>query len=241
MSSLYLRDLLARLALSAKVREFLDRVQAGRFPVDCGGLEGSLPALLAALCRERTGVQLFVVVPTDLEAEGFARDLGLAGVEAESFPWWGTAAYRPLSPRSPVFGERSAALARALGRADGVPGSPAMVVVASQRAALTPVPPPEYFRGLLKDIARGQSFDPGTVAGRLASFGYLRVPRVSLPGEFAMRGEVLDVFMPGDVEAYRVVFAFDKVEGIRRFDPADQGSRPEKMDRLTLRPVKEIV
>ncbi|HRZ90154.1 MAG TPA: hypothetical protein P5117_11805, partial [Spirochaetia bacterium] len=148
MKSLYLLDVLTRLESSAPVGDFLARLADGRFPVDCGGLEGAYTALLAALCRERLGTPVFVVAPTDLEAEAFARDLGLAGVDAESFPWWGTAAYRPVSPRAPVFGERSAALARALGRASGASGgdsSRPVVVVASQRAALTPVPPPDYF------------------------------------------------------------------------------------------------
>ncbi len=244
MKSLYLLDVLTRLESSAPVGDFLARMADGRFPVDCGGLEGAYTALLAALSRERLGTPVFVVAPTDLEAEAFARDLDLAGVEAETFPWWGTAAYRPVSPRAPVFGERSAALARALGRASGASegdSSRPVVVVASQRAALTPVPPPDYFGSLLVALERGQSFDPEAVAERLSTYGYLRVPRVSLPGEYALRGEVLDLFMPGDEEAWRVVFEFDAVEEIRRFDPADQGSRPSREERVTLRPVKEVV
>jgi transcription-repair coupling factor (superfamily II helicase) len=47
--------------------------------------------------------------------------------------------------------------------------------------------------------------------------------------------------MPGDEEAFRIVFEFDTVEEIRRFDPADQSSRPEREGQVTLRPVKEIV
>ena len=244
MKSLYLLDVLNRLESSAPVREFLARVSAGRFPVDCGGLEGAYTAFLAAFCRKRLDLPVLAIVPTDLEAEALARDLGLAGVEAESFPWWGTAAYRPVSPRAPVFGERSAALARALGRADGASegsSGKAVVLVASQRAALTPVPPPEYFGNLLLSLERGQSFDPEAIVERLSSYGYLRVPRVSLPGEFALRGEVLDLYMPGDEEAWRVVFEFDAIEEIRRFDPADQSSRASREERVVLRPVKEVV
>ena len=244
MKSLYLLDVLARLESAAPVREFLSRVADARFPIDCGGLEGSYTALLAALCREKLGFPLLAIVPTDMEAEAFAQDLKLAGVGAESFPWWGTAAYRPVSPRAPVFGERSAALARVLGRgqggSEGKPGQ-AVVIVASQRAALAPVPPPDYFGRLLLTLERGQSFDPEAVAERLSLYGYLRVPRVSLPGEFALRGEVLDLYMPGDEEAWRLVFEFDSVEEIRRFDPGDQSSRISREERLSVRPVKEVI
>lgn len=237
MNSLHFHDVLSLLETAFPVQEFLSRVSRGDFPVDCGELEGSYPALLAAITRKRLDLPLFVILPTDADAESFARDLALAGAEAASFPWWGTAAYRPVSPRAPVFGERTSALARALGRS----GSPASIVVASQRAVLTPVPPRDYFESLLTPLRKGQSLDPEAIAARLAAYGYLRVPRVSLPGEFALRGEVLDLYMPGDEEAYRVVFEFDEVEEIRRFDPADQSSRANGSDEVVIRPVKEVI
>ena len=54
---------------------------------------------------------------------------------------------------------------------------------------------------------------------------YLRVPRVSSPGEFALRGEVLDVGVPGkDGDAVRVVFEFDEIEEIKLFDMTSQSS-----------------
>jgi transcription-repair coupling factor (superfamily II helicase) len=237
MNSLYFRDVLSRLETASPVKEFLSRLSRGAFPVDCGELEGSYPALLAAITQKCLGIPLLIIVPTDMEAESFARDLELAGLEAESFPWWGTAAYRPVSPHAPVFGERTAALARALGNS----GKDASVVVASQRAVLTPVPPRDYFEKLLFTLRKGQTLDPEAIAGKLSAYGYLRVPRVSLPGEFAMRGEVLDLYMPGDEDAYRVVFGFDVVEEIKRFDPADQSSHVDASGLLTIRPVKELV
>ena len=84
--------------------------------------------------------------------------------------------------------------------------------VISQRALLTPVPPADYVKSLVFTIKKGQTFDPTNVAEKLSQLGYLRVPRVTVRGEFTLRGEVLDIFMPGEEFAHRIVFDFDEVE-----------------------------
>ena len=68
MKSLYLLDVLTRLESSAPVGDFLARMADGRFPVDCGGVEGAYTALLAALCRmpveRQWGQRVFAHSPT---------------------------------------------------------------------------------------------------------------------------------------------------------------------------------
>jgi len=64
---------------------------------------------------------------------------------------------------------------------------------------------------------------------------------VQVHGEFALRGEVLDIFMGGDEDAYRVLFDFDRIESIKRFDPAMQGTGDLKFSQLVIRPVRELV
>ncbi len=237
MKPLYETAIWKRLRGHGPVRDFLGRLGSGGFPVDCVQHEGSFAAMLASLSVLETSSPVLAVLPTDLEAEAFARDCELCGVPAETFPWWHTAAYRPVSPRAPVFGERAAALARALSVGEDRP----RVIVAAMRAVVTPVPPRSYFEGLMKLVRVGDTLDPVATETLLESYGYVRVPRVSLPGEFALRGEVLDVFMPGDETAVRVVFDFDKVDEIRRFDPIDQSSTKEKVREAAIRPGKEVV
>jgi transcription-repair coupling factor (superfamily II helicase) len=173
------------------------------------------------------------VLPSDQEAEAFENDLLLLGIEVESLPWWHTAAYRHATTRAHAFGERAACLARlVLGDC--------RIVVASQRAFVTPVPPREAFAPLVFALESGGSIDPTAVGDRLSSYGYLRVPRVSLPGEYALRGEVLDMYMPGDEEAFRIVFEYDRIERISTFDPALQ-SGTGLIARVAVRPMKEVV
>jgi len=245
MNSLRLENVSKRLLRHEPVAEALVRLDSGPFPIDCSELEMPFAAFIvaAAVRREASRAKkpgarcrrILVVTPTDAEAESFAADCEAAGVAAMVFPWWKTAAYRPVEPRSAAFGQRAASLALLLD--DEGP----RVIVAGQRAAMTPVPPRASFeRGLFR-VRKGDTIDAGAVADRLASWGYLRVPRVSLQGEFALRGEVLDVYMPGDESALRLVFEYDVVEELKRFEPVSQASEPERPTSVLLRPAREFV
>jgi transcription-repair coupling factor (superfamily II helicase) len=201
--------------------------------VDVGEAEGPFVAVMAAEASRVSRGTVLVVLPTDQEAEALEGDLSLFGVRPVILPWWRTAAYRPASPRARVFGERAACLSRlCLGDAK--------VVVASQRAFVTPVPPRDAFAPLAILLEKGGSIDPTTVGDRLSAYGYLRVPRVSLPGEFALRGEVLDLYMPGDEDAVRIVFEYDRIEKIASFDPSLQSSSCA-LECVAVRPMKELL
>jgi transcription-repair coupling factor (superfamily II helicase) len=238
MNTLRPQEALARLRSHAPILELLSRLEKGPFPVDIGEAEGPFGAVVVAEIARKAAEgavasSVLAVVPTDQEAEALEGDLLLLGASPILLPWWRTAAYRPASPRARVFGERAACLSRlCLGDAH--------VVVASQRAFVTPVPPLEFFTPLTLLLEVGGSLDPAAVGGRLADFGYLRVPRVSLPGEFALRGEVLDLFMPGDEEAIRAVFEYSTIERISSFDPVLQSSSAS-LKRVAVRPMKELV
>lgn len=197
--------------------------------------EAELPflAMTAAALYRFEGKKLCVVVPTDQEAENFIRDMGFFNASAGILPWWQTGAYRSVSVRSRIFGERVRTLA------DLVHGK-APLVVASVRAFMTPVPPRSYLAEKLIILKRSSKFDPEHIADRLSQYGYLRVPRVSLPGEYALRGEVLDLYMPGDDSALRIQFEFDMIEKITAFDPGTQ-TAVKKLDSILLRPIKEVM
>jgi len=209
------------------------RIGEASFPIDLAEAENSFLALLMAALRKKTGKSLLIVLPTDHEAEDFSSDLAFFGIGSRILPWWNTAAYRPAAVRSRVFGERASVFADLESRKPGV-------FVASHRAFITPAPPKAYFSKLLIALRQGQAFQPEAITDRLGAYGYLRVPRVALPGEFAQRGEVLDVFMPGDPQAIRIQFAYDAIEKITRFD-ANSQSGHERIDSCVLRPLKEIV
>ncbi|HOT63374.1 MAG TPA: transcription-repair coupling factor, partial [Treponemataceae bacterium] len=220
-----------------EMTDALARLDGRHWPYEIEGAQGGLLGFFLAEYVERIRGRILVVVPTEKELEALRADLDLAGLDAEVLPWWGTIAYRPAPVGFLVFGQRVARLAALL---DGQAADAGRVLAMTQRAFLTPVPPPEYLRSLLFPVKKGDRFDPAELAERLARAGYTRVPRVTVHGEFALRGEVLDVFMPGEAEAHRITFDFDAVEHIRSFDPATQSSTGS-VDSLAVYPMREVV
>jgi transcription-repair coupling factor (superfamily II helicase) len=234
MRTLFRKELDRFFSTSKAFRELRTAFERPEARISVSGPRGAfLPLLIGELHGRRKAVSL-VVTPTEREAENVQQDLaGYTDVGVELFPWWGTAAYDGASPSASLFGDRVHVLSRLLA------GDP-LLVVAPLRAFLAPVPDPAYFRGQRLAVERGTAFDPQWTARRLAEMGYLRVPHVSIRGEFAVRGEVVDVFVPGHDRAVRITLDFDQVGDIRWFDPLDQSSTGS-IPRIDIPPAREVV
>ena len=233
MNTLSFPSLRAKIASSSSVRAILKALEEKKFPLEIEHAEGAFPGILISLIFAAHGGKILVVVPTDTEAALLERDLESAASPAVLFPWWGGMPYRDMAPQSAVFGERMRVLS---GLTTGKGG----IVIVPERALLTALPPPEYIRRLLVTLKPGGAIDTTGLAETMVSYGYTRVPRVQVRGEFALRGEVLDILMGDESEAYRILFDFDQIESIRRFDPLSQ-SGLEKEKELVIHPLKELV
>ncbi len=228
------------------------------FPADVFGLRGSLTGFYVSQYIERkhilrlnnaqynqkfTSVQedCVIIVPSTREAMECESDLrSILGDEADLFilPWWDMVPYRPSAKGAQIFGKRAGVLYRMAVR-NGIRNKPRIFIV-PYRSFVSPLPPPSYIKGLGFSITRKHSFDSAAVAEKLVELGYMRVSRVSGRGEFALRGEVLDIFLPGEENPYRITFEFDDVEQIKTFDIETQGSM-EKLESVFIYPMKEVV
>ena len=234
MNTLSFPELLEKTSASKSVSSLLSALREETFPIEIEGSEGSFTALLLAKAFSCTKGRFFALVPQENDADELMSDLASSGIPCMKFPWWGTAPYRELKPFSPVFSERAKVLSAL---ANGESG----IVIIPQRALVTPVPSGDYIKSLLVTLKPGGRIDTAALAKTLVSYGYTRVPRVQVHGEFALRGEVLDIFMGGDEDAYRVLFDFDTIESIKQFDPAMQGTGSQKFPQLVIRPTRELV
>ena len=233
-------------------------LQKKRFPYHVHGLSGGVFAFFLAEYVRRFDSNLCIIVPTEKEVDVLRADLDIAGLQARMLPWWGNIAYRPVRNSAPVFAERAQTLgelcfgstAELSSSKSSKVSSPAFAVVEkpltvmTQRAFLTPVPPPDYLKTLTCTLYKGKEIDTEKIAALLVRWGYTRVPRVSVRGEFALRGEVLDVCAAANKgsqhTAYRIQFDFTTVEKIKSFDMHTQASA-EEFDSLTLYPMKEVI
>jgi transcription-repair coupling factor (superfamily II helicase) len=234
MTNLFRKQIDLHFQRSKPFRAVLEAQRRDGKGVRVHGPKGAYLSLaLERLHREaQSGISL-VVVPTEIEAEAIVQDVESFGAaRSVLFPWWGTASYEGASPLPSLFGERVSTLFR-------MAGGEEFLVVAPLRAFLTPVPAPGYLADHTLRVRKGQKLDPQQTASRLAAAGYLRVPTVSIHGEFALRGEVMDVFVPGQELATRLTLDFDTVSTIRKFDPINQGST-ETLEKIDITPSREV-
>ena len=190
---------------------------------------GVRPLLLAALARSRP---LLVVVESEDEVGGLADDLdelgeGLLVLRNPTLDLFQEEDEQDLDP-----GVRIGARLRVL---FALAREPAVAVVTSVTALLQRLPGPD--RGSLGglELRHGTELDPAQLVRRLAEAGHTRVPVVEAPGEFALRGGILDVFPLGAAAPVRIELLGEAVESLRTFDPASQrGSGPVESYTLQL-------
>ncbi|MCQ2591640.1 MAG: transcription-repair coupling factor [Treponema sp.] len=193
------------------------------------------------------------VVPTDFEANNLYSDISAINPDAEIyvFPSWGTIPYRPTAKGSVVFGKRAAFLSKLCqdknaneyininaGQKKEVHNK---IFIMPQRAFISKFPNPDYIKSLSFSLEKGDSIDTTSIAQKLSQMGYLRVSRVNVRGEFSLRGEVLDIFLPLDEYPTRVIFDFDEIEAFKEFEVDTQTTVPTTKTQITVSPMKEII
>jgi len=207
------------------------------------GAPGGVDALvLAELAQARgqagEGAVLFVG-RDDVAAARMADalDFFAPGLSVLQFPAWDCLPYDRVSPNAEVVGRRIDTLTRVL--KDDTNGSSCPVVLTTVSALLQRVPPRDAFEGSVLEVSPGQRIDPAAIMEFLVENGYGRAETVMEPGEFAVRGGIIDVFPPGHGNPLRLDFFGDELETIRAFDSVDQRTT-ERQQTCSLKPVSEV-
>jgi len=200
-----------------------------------GAPEGVDALLLVRRLGEQSGPVLHVA-RDDGRLAGLAEAIGFFGPEVEvvSLPAWDCLPYDRVSPNGGIIAERIAALSRLQAEPDKK-----RIVLTTVNAALQKVPPRAALAGSGMRLAKGDSLSPEDLAAFLAADGYNRTGTVMEPGEFSVRGGILDVFPAGEALPVRLDFFGDSLESIRRFDPETQRSG-EAVSVLDFHPASEV-
>ncbi len=101
------------------------------------------------------------------------------------------------------------------------------------------VPSPEFLEGYELNLARGADMAPDLVLDQAIEWGYTRASLVSIPGDIAVRGDILDIFCPGYARPVRLEFFGDTLEDIRLFDASSQRSLGS-LQEVTILPVTPL-
>jgi len=190
-----------------------------------------------------TSQDLLIIVPSEYEANNLYNDLTTICENAEIFVFtaWGTVPYRPAATGSLVFGTRAGVLSKILNKNQTINfNQKNRIFIATQRSLLSALPKPDYLQKQSFTLSKKDQLDTTNIASKLAEIGYVRVPRVTVRGEFSLRGEVLDIFLPAEENAIRIIFDFDEIESIKTFD-TDTQVTIENKESVLIYPMREII
>jgi transcription-repair coupling factor (superfamily II helicase) len=210
------------------------------------GLTPPAKALFVAAAAQAMphGAVLYVV-PSDADLDVAVSDtcLFLAALEGMSdaaadravfaFPSHEVDPYRGMSPHIGVTSARARAL-------QALSAGNARVIVASAAALLPKVSAPGRLRNSTIELKPGQEISPTALAEILVDAGFSREDPADEPGEFALRGGILDVYPSHEPQPVRLEFIGDTIETLRTYDPATQRSTAP-IDQMTIVPLRDVL
>src|SRR5258706_10950149 len=230
------------------VQALCAKLTGGKTPIAASGLWGSSAPILAGLIANKLDQPLLYVVAHGDQADDAVDDMEtILGTTPTLFPAWETLPGEGAGA-SEISAERArlcAALIEAKGglstthptssgesHADAsvgmAPGQARQasplnegygpIIIAPIQALMQPVPTPASLEAHTITLRVGDTRDPESLARELIDRGFERLDQVEEPGDFALRGGILDIFWSPDIDPARIEFFGDQVESIRRFE-----------------------
>ncbi len=196
-----------------------------------------LAQLVGEAAAEKAPGTLLHVARDDRRVEALEQGLSFFApqVRVISFPAWDTVPYDRVGPTADIVARRMAALAKLALAAHKHP----TVVLTTVNAILQRIPSRAFIKQTTKAMAPGQRVDMARLTQRLARMGYTRSGTVMEPGEYAVRGGILDLYPPGRSSPVRLDFFGDTLESIKAFDVTTQRTT-KAVQKLALMPVSEV-
>jgi transcription-repair coupling factor (superfamily II helicase) len=187
---------------------------------------GSADAVLLAQLAEREKAlgRLTAVVTSDAaDAQRLMDEVAFfaPGLRCAIFPDWETLPYDTFSPHQDLISERLATLWR-ISQRDKAEGADLVFIPAT--TALYRLAPPSFLAGYTFQFKTKQKLDETKLKAQLTLAGYSHVSQVVSPGEYAVRGGLIDLFPMGSQVPYRVDLFDNEIDSIRTFDPDTQRS-----------------
>ncbi len=189
-------------------------------------LQGSSDALALAQFADSSKQPLIIITADALEAQRLTDEIPFfnPGLRVHLLPDWETLPYDQFSPHQDLISERLSTLHHIF-------SNNCDVVIAPVSTALYPLPPVEYLAAYTFFLKKGENINLKQFRQQLTLAGYDHVQQVLSPGEYCIRGGIIDLFAMGSVLPYRLDLFDDEIESIATFDVDSQ---------RTLYPVQEI-
>ena len=196
-------------------------------------LHGSAVSLAVAEAAGRHSGPICVIAATVSAADRLEHEVKFfTGRPTRRFPDYETLPYESISPPQDLLADRLLTLYELARGA-------AQTLIVDAGALLSRLPPPDFVLARSLVLTVGDRLDRAALTRRLTDHGYLRVEQVTEPGEFAVRGALLDVYPTGNSAPVRIDLLDDEIETLRTFDPQTQLSAGAT-DSIRILPAREF-
>ena len=199
------------------------------------GLAGAARALYLARAASEAQAPLLILARDAATAATLEEEIGFFAppeLPVLVFPGYETLPYDQFSPHPDITSHRLRALAR-------MPTLRSGLVISDVQTAMQRLSPRSFIDGHALSLKTGDALDLESFRARLTTAGYISVPQVAEPGEFAIRGSLFDIFPMGSEAPLRIDLFDREIDTIRSFDPDTQRSS-DVLDQLELLPAREF-
>ena len=180
---------------------------------------GSGDALLFAQLARAAKKTLVILTAEPLEAQRLSEEITIfdPGLRVRPLPDWETLPYDSFSPHQDLISARLLTL-HALMQQE------VDVLTVPITTALYRLPPPSFLAAYTFSFKQKDKLDETALRKQLMLANYAHVSQVTVPGEFCVRGSLIDLFPMGSIVPYRLDLFDDEIESIRAFDIDTQRS-----------------
>jgi transcription-repair coupling factor (superfamily II helicase) len=225
-------DSVGRLVHARALKALTDAVRDNG-AVSASGLWGSSVAAVTGALEQHLHRPVVLICGHIDEADDLADDMELFhGRRPEVLPTLELAGSLGKVSEEQVSNRLQLVARLAAQKKDGAAGDKPLLMVAPIQGVMQAVPSVGQMGHLIRTVRSGETLEPEKLIVWLSEHGYNRLDQVEVPGDFAVRGGIVDVYLPGDYEAagdvvglpVRIDFFDDQVESIKQFNPETMGS-----------------
>jgi transcription-repair coupling factor (superfamily II helicase) len=235
----FVREIFADAEKIPSFTRVASHLKEGTGRLSVSGVTPTAKAMLLVLLQHAAARPLIVITADNRAVEelvpvlqGFADLSGVLAPESVvGLPARDVLPFQNLSPHPEIQEERAAALWK-------ISSGAVSIVVTAVTAAAIRLRASEYYVDLARLIRRSDTLDTDALIRHMNTVGYTATDVVEMPGQYALRGGILDVYSPEADRPVRVEFFGDEVESIRKFDPGTQRSSTP-VDEALLLPLTE--
>ena len=224
--------------LKAKsLKSLLDLVASRKCGVECTGVTGSEKAYIISKIYDKIKNPVCVIAPTQKKAQQFMEDLQFFIKKTAPiifFPPYNILPFKNLS----YHNETAAARINALYSLIAYESPP--IVITSSNALLQKIIPKQKLSDFVELIMAGEDTDRNLLIEKLISGGYEHSVIVEEPGDFSVRGGIIDIFSPCYSNPVRIEFFGDTVDSLRFFSAYNQ-RKLKSIDEAVILPAKEAI